>query len=183
MVVVCQPYAPAAFTPQEIILVLISVIGRVDSRVIVRSEGFYANEKFQWHQLGSNQRPSDLQHRTLTTVPHLKTWSKALNYVEISYTEFNTHLSQNAKFMGIKSFISLSNVKLLTDSIFMKLTLSWQLFAKNSYTELHENSTNIVEADISLQTGRLKAWFTHEAFFLLCKERLESYNRSFNRIV
>jgi len=27
MVVVCQPYAPAAFTPQEMILVLISVRG------------------------------------------------------------------------------------------------------------------------------------------------------------
>ena len=31
--------------------------------------GFYVNEKFQGHQLGSNQRPSDLQHRTITTVP------------------------------------------------------------------------------------------------------------------
>jgi len=32
----------------------------VDPRAIVRSEGFYVNEKFQWHQLGSNQRPFDL---------------------------------------------------------------------------------------------------------------------------
>jgi len=35
----------------------------------VRSEGFYVNEKFQRHQLGSQQRPSDLYHSTLTTVP------------------------------------------------------------------------------------------------------------------
>jgi len=42
--------------PQEMLLVLISV----DPRAVVRSQGFYVNENFQWHQLGSIQRPSDL---------------------------------------------------------------------------------------------------------------------------
>ena len=43
-------------------------------RATVRPEGFYVNEKFQWHQLGSNQRPSDSWHSTLTTV--LRIWSQ-----------------------------------------------------------------------------------------------------------
>jgi len=54
---------------QEMLLVLFSVRGWVDPRALVRSEGFYVNEKFQWHQLGSNRFVAQHLNHCATVVP------------------------------------------------------------------------------------------------------------------
>jgi len=49
-----------AFTPRKCTWYSFLLEAESTPGAIVRSEGFYVNEKSQCYQLGSNQRPSDL---------------------------------------------------------------------------------------------------------------------------
>jgi len=58
----CQPYSPAAFTPQ----VLISVKRLSQNLGPKFGRKNYTNEKFQWHFRESNPQPSGLQRSAST---------------------------------------------------------------------------------------------------------------------
>ena len=67
MVVSCQPCVPAVFTSRKYSWYsFLLEAGRPQGHSAIG--WILCRWKIQWHQLGSNQRPSELWHSTLTTV-------------------------------------------------------------------------------------------------------------------
>ena len=84
-----SPLRTGHLYPQEIFPVLISVRGWIDPRFIVRSEGFYVNEKStdtSWVRTNNlsicSTAPSPLRHRGPTVVQHLNHCATAVPHAD-----------------------------------------------------------------------------------------------------